>query len=110
MLAVLLAQAKLRGVEEITDELEFLLDSGEGAVAAPGSVSNQQNFILSAEQSRRLENYAKQSIFKPVREHLDTHQSDWIPFLESGAPEAIVPSAWEPSTRKSYVSCYKIKV
>jgi dynein heavy chain 1, cytosolic len=103
MLAVLLAQVKLRGVEEIMDELEFLLDSGEGAVAAPGSVSNQHSSILSVEQSQRLEQFAKHSVFKPVREHLATHQSEWASFLESVTPESTVPSAWDPSTRKSSV-------
>ena len=36
ILAVLLAQVELRGEEEIANEYEFLLESGEGAVAAPG--------------------------------------------------------------------------
>ena len=30
MLAVLLAQVKLRGIEDINEELEFLLESGQG--------------------------------------------------------------------------------
>jgi dynein heavy chain 1 len=102
MLAVLLAQVKLRGADEIADELEFLLESGDGIVPVPGAASGgQQNFsILTADQALRLESYSKQSIFKPVQNHIMEHESDWIPFLEASNPELCVPSPWEPSTRK----------
>jgi dynein heavy chain 1 len=98
MLAVLLAQVKLRGVEEIGDELEFLLESGDG-VAAGAAVSADNNSPLSPDQLARLESYAKHSIFKPVQAHFLEHESDWIPFLESNTPEKSVPTPWEPSTR-----------
>jgi dynein heavy chain 1 len=97
MLAVLLAQVKLRGVEEIADELEFLLESGDGVAAA--AVSADKNSVLSPDQLRRLESYSKHSIFKPVQAHFLEHESDWIPFLESPTPEKSVPTPWEPSTR-----------
>ncbi|KAJ7171883.1 dynein heavy chain protein 1 [Mycena crocata] len=97
MLAVLLAQVKLRGIEEIGDELEFLLESGEG-VAAGAAVSADKTSLLSPDQLRRLESYAKHSIFKPVQAHFVEHESEWIPFLESNTPEKSVPSPWEPST------------
>jgi dynein heavy chain 1 len=49
MLAVLLAQVKLRGADEISDELEFLLESGHGIVPVPGGLSaGQQNFSVLA--------------------------------------------------------------
>lgn len=98
MLAVLLAQVKLRGVEEITDELDFLLDSGEGAVATTGVAS--VSAILTPEQSARLENFSKQELFRPVLRHITENEAEWIPFLESRTPELAVPSPWELSTRE----------
>ncbi|KAL0950615.1 hypothetical protein HGRIS_007406 [Hohenbuehelia grisea] len=98
MLAVLLAQVKLRGVEEIGDELEFLLESGDGVAASAVVAPTQSNSILTADQALRLENYAKQSLFKPVQAHLVEHESDWVPFLHSPTPESCVPNPWEPST------------
>ena len=98
MLAVLLAQVKLRGEEEITDEYEFLLESGEGAVAVPGG--NGGSSLLTDEQSRRLEHFAKSPLFKPVQEHVMANESVWASFLEATAPERSIPSPWDPSTRK----------
>lgn len=103
MLAVLLAQVKLRGVDEIAEEVEFLLESGDGIVPATGASSSagQQSLsVLTADQAVRLESFAKQSIFKPVQQHILEHESDWIPFLESPNPELSVPSPWEPSSRE----------
>ncbi|KAJ7596607.1 dynein heavy chain protein 1 [Mycena floridula] len=97
MLAVLLAQVKLRGLEEIVDELEFLLESADNVVNA-ANAPPQSSSILSTEQVVRLENYAKQSLFKPVQAHILEHESDWIPFLQSPTPEQSVPMPWEPST------------
>lgn len=102
MLAVLLAQVKLRGVEEIGDELEFLLESGDSGVAAGGSNADIQGLaFLTIDQKQRLESYGKHAIFKPVLEHIVQHESEWIAFVESSAPEQTVPSPWEASTRKS---------
>ncbi|KAI0063221.1 dynein heavy chain protein 1 [Artomyces pyxidatus] len=97
VLAVLLAQVKLRGLEDITEEVEFLLESGDGAVAAAGS-TGQAISALTTEQQQRLEIYAKQSIFKPVQTHIIEHEGDWIPFLQSATPELSVPTPWEPTT------------
>ncbi|SJL06320.1 related to Cytoplasmic dynein 1 heavy chain 1 [Armillaria ostoyae] len=100
MLAVLLAQVKLRGIEEITDEMEFLLESADNVVASVNIATSTtpSSTILSADQALRLENYAKQSIFKPVQNHIIEHESDWLPFLQSPDPEQSVPTPWEPST------------
>ncbi|KAJ3563761.1 hypothetical protein NP233_g8731 [Leucocoprinus birnbaumii] len=97
MLAVLLAQVKLRGIEEIGDELEFLLESGDG-VAAASTHQTQNISVLSPEQALRLESFAKHSIFKPVQTHVAEHESEWASFLESDAPERKPPTPWEPST------------
>ena len=100
MLAVLLAQTKLRGLEDINEELEFLLESGDGSVGAPASTDRAIE-SLTAEQQQRLDAYAKQSLFKPVQSHIIEHEADWVPFLSSSNPEAMVPAPWDPSTRKS---------
>jgi dynein heavy chain 1, cytosolic len=99
VLAVLLAQAKMRGVDEIHDELEFLLESGEGAAA---NNSQDASPILTEEQSLRLQTFAKDELFKPVKNHIQEHESEWIPFLESPAPETIVPLPWGPTSREWY--------
>ena len=101
MLAVLLAQVKLRGVEDIADELEFLLESGQGIVGKPATSSNEHpvSSILSPDQMMHLEDYAKQSLFKPVLNHILERPEEWTPFLNSANPETIVPLPWEPSTR-----------
>ncbi|TFK57575.1 dynein heavy chain protein 1 [Heliocybe sulcata] len=95
MLAVLLAQVKLRGVEEIADELEFLLESGESAA---GSSQRPSDSILTEDQWRRLESFSKHDIFKPVQSHIAEHENEWIPFLESPTPEQCTPKPWYPST------------
>ncbi|EIN13444.1 dynein heavy chain protein 1 [Punctularia strigosozonata HHB-11173 SS5] len=95
ILAVLLAQVKLRGIDEIHDELEFLLESGEGIML---NDSQDASPILTEEQSLRLQTFAKDEIFKPVKKHIQENESDWIPFLESPAPENIVPLPWDPSS------------
>lgn len=102
MLAVLLAQVKLRGVEEIADELEFFLDSGDGALLA--NTDSLQTTILSPEQAQRLVTFAKHPLFKPVLTHLTEHEDEWVGFLESSTPEASVPQSWDPSTREYCLS------
>jgi dynein heavy chain 1 len=99
MLAMLLAQVKLRGVEDITEEMDFLLDSGDG-LASVAAVTQQGRThpLLSPDQVVRLESFAKHSIFKPVERHIIDHEAEWMPFLESSTPEACVPTPWEPST------------
>lgn len=101
MLAVLLAQVKLRGMEEISDGLEFLLESGQGvAVSTSPSTEHPTPSILTPDQMMHLESYAKQSLFKPVLNNILEHPDDWIPFLQSSSPESIVPTPWKPNTRE----------
>ncbi|KAF5378702.1 hypothetical protein D9757_010783 [Collybiopsis confluens] len=96
MLAVLLAQVKLQGSEEIADELEFLLESGD-SVSGTASSGSAVSF-LSSEQGQHLDSFAKNSIFSPVIKHLNEHEDEWRNFLESNTPELSVPAPWEPST------------
>lgn len=110
MLAVLLAQVKVRGSEEISDELEFLLESGDGTTAAAGSASENALAGLTSEQQHRLEVYAKQPLFRPVQNHIAEHEEEWATFLQSSTPETSVPSPWEPSTRKLQLNLANVYV
>ncbi|KAI0666280.1 dynein heavy chain [Trametes maxima] len=96
MLAVLLAQVKLRGIEEIADELEFFLESGDGAASA--NTDALQTTILSPDQAQRLVTFAKHPLFKPVLTHITEREDEWVGFLESSTPETSVPRSWDPST------------
>jgi dynein heavy chain 1 len=102
MLAMLLAQVKLRGIEDIGEELEFLLESGDGLAPAAAATSlGQDHPPMSADQLHRLQNFSKQPIFKPVESHIVSNESQWVPFLKSSNPEDHVPTPWDASTRKS---------
>ena len=107
MLAVLLAQVKLRSVEDIADELEFLLESGQGIIGKPNAFSGEHavSSVLSSDQMMHLEDYAKQGLFKPVLSNVLECPEDWVPFLQSANPETIVPLPWEPTTRTCPPSC-----
>ncbi|KAL4069341.1 dynein heavy chain and region D6 of dynein motor-domain-containing protein [Scleroderma citrinum] len=100
MLAVLLAQVKLRGIEDIGEELEFLLESSQGRGSVQSNSFSGQHIaaILSPDQMLNLETYSKQSLFKPVLNHILDYSEDWLPFLQSSNPELNVPLPWEPST------------
>ena len=103
MLAVLLAQVKLRGVEDISDELEFLLESGDGlsTTTAPSHELEQHQFLTS-DQAIRLRSFSRQSIFKPVASHITDHVDAWLKFLQSNNPEQFVPTPWDAGTRTSF--------
>ncbi|TFK30694.1 dynein [Coprinopsis marcescibilis] len=96
MLGVLLAQIKLKGIEDIGDELEFLLESGEGVHVQ--SQAGRKPSFLSTEQATRLEIFAKHSIFKPVETHIVDNEEKWVEFLNAVNPEQNVPMAWEPTS------------
>ncbi|KAF7784539.1 hypothetical protein Agabi119p4_704 [Agaricus bisporus var. burnettii] len=98
MLAILLAQVKLRGIEEIGEELEFFLESGDGVATAAQTSQTRNISVLSPDQALRLENFAKHSIFKPVQTHIADHESEWASFLEAETPERNVPAPWDPSS------------
>lgn len=98
MLAVLLSQVKLRGLEEINDELEFLLESGDRVVVVSNASTNEEHAVLSPDQLQRLEAYSRHPQFKPVQQHFKEHQDQWVPFLSSDAPELCIPRPWEANT------------
>lgn len=101
MLATLLAQAKLRGADDISDEYDFLLESGDSALPSGGASESQELTILSNEQQVRLSNHAKHPLFKPVLDHIRNNQDKWVPFLQSSEPEKYTPSPWEPASGQS---------
>jgi dynein heavy chain 1 len=96
MLAVLLAQVKLRGDVDLTQELEFLLESGESVTSGTGMTYD----ILTVDQAARLESFSKHSLFRPVQQHISENADAWIPFLESSTPETVVPKPWDSTSRK----------
>ena len=102
MLAVLLAQVKLRGMEDISDELEFLLESGDGLATSVPPPQEHEYPILTAEQAVRLRNFSRQSIFKPVVPHISDQGDAWLKFLQSNNPEQCAPTPWEAGTGKIF--------
>ena len=94
VLAVLLAQIKLRGTEDISAELEFLMESGEGAAIAASTEQTGSSQLLSPEQSNRLTLFLAYAPFKEVQEHITSHPDTWKEFLSGSAPERSVPDVW----------------
>lgn len=96
LLAVLLAQIRLRGSEEASavDELEFLVESNETTLGSSGS--SQEMAILSYDQQQRLNAYSANPLFKPVTSHLMANEDEWVAFLSAEKPEVSVPWPWEP--------------
>lgn len=107
MLAVLLAQIKLRGVDDelIIDDLDFLLDSGDVAATAGGAIAPNgpgSNF-LSADQQERLTVYSRQPIFKTVRTHMEGHEDEWSEFVRRIDPETSIPWVWEETPSREFL-------
>ncbi|KAG8927614.1 Cytoplasmic dynein 1 heavy chain 1 [Tulasnella sp. 418] len=96
MLAVLLAQIKLRGSEDITEEIEFLLDGGESHIGASG-VDDELAAILSFDQQQRLAVFSTSQLFKPFRGHILANRDEWASFLIADGPERSVPYPWDPA-------------
>lgn len=102
-LGMLLAQVKLRSVEDLTDEYEFLLEGGEAiAIGSAGQTLEPiGSDILTPEQEQRLQSHSKHIIFKPVQVHLRDHEDEWSSFLESSTPEKEAPSPWDNDSGES---------
>jgi dynein heavy chain 1 len=94
VLAVLLVQIKLRGTEDISEELEFLMESGDGVATITSSEATSDNQILSSEQAHRLDRFLAYGPFKDVQEHLARNTAVWQSFLLDLAPEKKVPTVW----------------
>ncbi|KAH7340377.1 dynein heavy chain protein 1 [Rhizoctonia solani] len=98
VLAVLLAQIKLRGedVQIVSNDLELLLDSAD--VSGSGTASTSGG-LLSDDQKERLAAFAKNSLFEGVENHILENPSEWETFLNSSSPEKSVPWPWaDPPT------------
>ena len=82
-LAMLLAQVKLRNVEDLTDEYEFLLEGGETvAMSSAQGVEATGSGLLTPEQEQRLLSHSRHIIFKPVQLQLRDRGDEWASFLE----------------------------
>ena len=99
LLAVLLAQIKTRGLDggAITDDLEFLLESGDVSTAATPAASSDGPgaSFLGADQQQRLLQYAKQSLFRIVSADIEEREAEWRAFVESEEPERAAPWPWD---------------
>lgn len=96
VLAVLLAQVKLRGIEDVADELEALLETGGAVVSS--SIDGLTSNLLTPDTRQRVAHAARNPLFKPVIEHFNAHEVEWSTFLESSTPEACIPTPWDPSS------------
>lgn len=101
MLAMLLAQVKLRGTADISEEVEFLLESQDNVSLPSGhGFHSPDDFpTLTVDQRQRLNSYAKHTLFKDVKTHMTDHEEDWKSFLESPNPEGCTPVPWEVDSR-----------
>ncbi|KAH9824443.1 dynein heavy chain and region D6 of dynein motor-domain-containing protein [Melampsora americana] len=93
MLAMLLAQVKIRGLGDEFDEIEFafLLEGGaERNSRLPTSVFP----FLTSEQQIRLQSFQRLSCFKDVVAHMSAQSETWEAFLSSSRPEMAVPDIW----------------
>ncbi|SCV72617.1 BQ2448_4154 [Microbotryum intermedium] len=102
VLAVLLAQVKLRNSNIAFDEYEFsfLLEGGEGA--PHGSAPEARSSLLDSTQQRRLRSFGRLASFKDVREHIEANEDEWKAFFASSSPETVVPAIWPDVSRESY--------
>lgn len=95
MLAILLAQIKLRGIEEITEEVEFLLESGDGLSSGSSASSEvEMASYLSIDQQKRLRILSQSTLFNDVPKHLKEHEDEWKTIIESSDPENQLPPLW----------------
>jgi dynein heavy chain 1 len=99
LLAVVLAQIKTRGVDggTITDDLEFLLESGDVSTVATAAASGDGPGVsfLSGNQQQRLSQYSTQSLFRVVSADIEGREAEWRMFVESEEPERVAPWPWE---------------
>jgi dynein heavy chain 1 len=86
-------------MEDISDGLEFLLESGQGvALSTATSTEHATPSMLTPDQMMHLESYAKQSLFKPVLNNI----------LENPAESASVPSSTSRTPHTTnYAVCNK---
>ena len=91
VLAVLLAQIKLKGTVDVSEEIEILLES-EGGLSPTDVVAN--TVLLTPEQAQRLSYYSRHRIFATIKEHMANHEELWHAFLHSSTPETETPTVW----------------
>ncbi|MBW0465869.1 hypothetical protein O181_005584 [Austropuccinia psidii MF-1] len=93
MLAMLLAQVKIRGMgdEANEDEYAFLLEGGsERTSRYPPVVLS----FLNADQQTRLQAFQRLPCFKDVVAHISAETNSWEAFLSSASPENSIPEIW----------------
>ncbi|QRW00298.1 cytoplasmic dynein 1 heavy chain 1 [Ceratobasidium sp. AG-Ba] len=93
VLAVLLAQIKLRGEDNqtVSEDLELLLESAD---VSSSKTTSAGDGLLSEDQRERLAVFSKQGVFQGVENHIADNQEDWSAFLNASAPEKSIPWPW----------------
>lgn len=93
VLAVLLAQVKLRGSDADFDEREyaFLLEGGDSNNLKSGSHVASSS-ILNEDQSCRLEAFGRLPCFKYVQQSIVDHGNEWSMMIDSASPELCIPA------------------
>ncbi len=98
LLAVVLARIKTRGIDggTITDDLEFLLESGDVSTVATAAASGDGHGVSSpsGDQQQRLSQYSTQSLFRVVNADIEEGEAEWRMFVESEEPERVAPWPW----------------
>ncbi len=111
MLAISLAQIKLKGVDDgpIADDIEFLLESGDVSTTASGSVDPEGPGApyFTAEQQERLEQYSKNPVFADAKKHVVENETVWANFIHQKEPERDIPWIWDDRETRG---CYLIPI
>ncbi|KAJ3336987.1 hypothetical protein HDU93_001788 [Gonapodya sp. JEL0774] len=99
VLALLLAQIKVRGTEERYDdqEVDLLLGTTESTVVAPstsGDLSRVKAMFGDA-VSKRVGEYSATPMFQAFPRHILGNEQSWKDFMAHSAPEESVPECWE---------------
>lgn len=107
VLAVLLAQIKLRGEDDqtISNDLELLLDSAD---VSSSKTTPLGDGLLSDDQKERLATFSKQPLFQPVESHIYENPGEWEAFLNANTPEKSIPSPWQDTVSREFSAYYSI--
>jgi dynein heavy chain 1 len=95
ILAVLLAQIKLRGREDINEQFEILLDAGEIGADPTPKLDSSAALHRTSENVHRLKALGRHELFQSLEAHVNANNDVWDQFLQSSSPELSVPWIWQ---------------
>ena len=105
VLAILLAQIKLRGLDQTLDseEMEYLLEGAPTLAHAVLSAAQGAVTFLTDEQSDRLLSLTRIQAFRNIFAAMAEDEKTWAASLASATPEADIPDIWPAENSKT---CY----